>query len=260
MQMLILIAESKTMSPCRGEVNAADFAARHPIYEERAHSIMTELRELDAAELTGATRLSTVMALRLRSMALSFADKSTGSDAVEAFTGVVFKAFSYPTLPSEAKGRARGCIRIISSLYGWLRPDDIIKPYRLDFGMHLPVDSGTLASYWRDAVTDALLGYLKENACSSILDLLPADAARCIDWRRVASVAKVYKADFREIQSGEKVRTPHAGRLKVLRGQLLRQIMTENIMAPEQLEHLSSEDYMAGAADDNGNIIFHTAR
>lgn len=258
--MLILIAESKTMSPCRGDVSADDFAARRPIYEERAHSIMTELRELDADELAAATRINAAMVSRLRGMALSFADKSTGSDAIEAFTGVVFKAFSYPTLPPEAMGRARGRIRIISSLYGWLRPDDIIKPYRLDFGMRLPVGGGKLASYWREAVTDALLRYLKENGCRSILNLLPADAVGCIDWRRVASAAKVYKADFREIQSGEKVRTPHAGRLKVLRGQLLRQIVTENIMKPEQLEHLSSESYMAGAADADGNIIFHTVR
>lgn len=257
--MLILVAESKAMSSCRGKVSATDFDHRHPQFESKAGEIMAGLREFDMVDLAYATKLSPQMAARLREMAFSFTDKSTGADALEAFSGVVFKSFSYSTLSTYEKTEACRRVRIISSLYGLLRPEDIIKPYRLDFNMRLSPDGETFAAYWRGDVTDAILRYLSDYDCHSILNLLPADAAKCIDWHPINTVADVCKAEFKEIQSGDKVRTPHAVCLKSLRGKLLRRIITDNISEPEQLLKLSSDDFIAEGKDGDGNIIFHTA-
>ena len=256
--MLILIAESKTMASCDAVIPPRLYHAHTPILESEAAAIMGNLTKLTAEELAASVKISMPMARKLVSMIYEFPDKSRGCSAIEAYTGVVFRAFDYPTLPSEAQKRTCDNVRIISSLYGWLRPDDIIKPYRFDFGTQLATpDRATFKSYWKRRVTDCILSQLKENQCDEILNLLPGDAAQCIDWKEIAGVAKVYKADFKELVDGKPTRTPNAGRLKALRGRLLRQILCENIDSVSQLLHTSGDCYMAeGNVDNNGYITF----
>lgn len=233
--MLILIAEAKTMTACADPVQPQVYAAARPALEAMADDIMHSLRGATAAELSRDARLSPGLASALVRMVYDFSNKSTGGTAIRAYSGVVFKALDYATLPPAAQADLGRRVRIISSLYGWLRPDDIIKPYRLDFTTRLAPDDRPMAAYLRDAVTDCLLAELQASGCADVLDLLPADAARCIDWKRVASAARVWKAEFREPSPDGTLRTPNAGRLKTLRGRLLRHIVTEAITSPDAL-------------------------
>ena len=131
--MLILIAESKTMTPCGNAVSKADYAACRPMLESDADAIMETVRSLSADELVATVKISLPMVRKLQQMAYEFPNKAVGSRAIEAFTGVVFKAFDYASLDEEARRNTTGCVRLLSSLYGWLRPDDIVKAYRTDF-------------------------------------------------------------------------------------------------------------------------------
>lgn len=256
--MLILIAESKTMARCEGAVDRGAYLTHRPVLEDEAGRIMSSLREMNAGELAERLRLSLPMVRKLQQMVYEFPNKSTGSEAIAAFTGVVFKAFDYKSLDDEDRGRACGRVRIISSLYGWLRPDDIVKPYRFDFTMPVAPDGKTLAMHHRCMVTECLIETLKSENCRDILNLLPADAARCVDWKLVEEHAKVWKADFKELQPGGTVRTPNAGRLKTLRGRLLRQIITDDIALPEQMLSLAGNGYVGPESiDDTGNLLFH---
>ena len=257
--MLLLIAESKTMAGCTANVGREEYAAHTPMFEDEADAIMQSLRDASVDSLAADVKISQQMARKLLQMIYEFPNKITGGRAIESFTGVVFKAFDYPSLPSDAKLRADERIRLISSLYGWLRPDDFIKAYRFDFTTPLAPEGKSFAAYWRGMVTEAIVHYLNEMGEKNILNLLPGDAARCIDWKTVSSHARVWKADFREMLPGGKTRTPNAGRLKTLRGQLLRQIVTENITDPEGLLGLCSESYAGtDAPEADGSIVFHT--
>ena len=131
--MLILIAESKTMADEQRHVSPETFAAHTPTREQQATFIMNGLEKLSQSELAAETGLSTTLATRLRRMIYEFPNKALGMKTIEAFTGVVFKAFDYDSLTADEKERTNDEVRVISSLYGFLRPDDIIKPYRLDF-------------------------------------------------------------------------------------------------------------------------------
>lgn len=259
--MLILIAESKTMAPCNGVVRHEDYIANRPELESVADEVMESLRTMTAEELADETKFSIPMAGRLLRMVYDFPHKSAGSPAIEAFTGVVFKAFDYASLDGPERGRACGSIRIISSLYGWLRPDDIVKPYRFDFSTPLAPEGRTFMAYWRDEVTECLVRTLRSTGEGNVLNLLPGDAARCINWKLVEPYAKVWKADFREIRPGGVYRTPNAGRLKTLRGQLLRQIVREGVESLEALMELSSDAYFCEGCDPDspGSILFTAA-
>ena len=256
--MLILIAESKTMGACDGLVSQVEYETHRPMLEDDVDRLMASLRDMSADELSRAVKISPAMARRLLQMIYEFPDKRTGGRAIESFTGVVFKAFDYRSLDADIQRRACVCVRIVSSLYGWLRPDDVVKPYRFDFTTALAPDGKTFAAYWKDSVTDCLLRELSAGGHTDVLNLLPGDAARCIDWTRVSQVAGVWRAEFREVRSGGGERTPNAGKLKRLRGQLLRQMMCEDVTRPEELMSLSGKDYMgSGVSDEDGNIVFH---
>ena len=258
--MLILIAESKTMSACTDAVSNVDYSRHAPAFAAEADSIMESLRGYKADALAEAVKISPAMAAKLSRMIYDFPDKRTGGKAISAFTGVVFRAFSHGTLSPGEQTEAAARVRIISSLYGWLCPDDIVKPYRFDFNTRPAPGMMTFSAYWRKAVTAILLKQLKENGFTSVLNLLPADAARCIDWREVAKHARVVKAEFRELLPGGASRTPDSSRLKTLRGLLLRRIITDNITSPDALATLCSNDYAADGIDSNGNVMFLTVK
>ena len=256
-KMLILIAESKTMLEQEQPVSRECFEANTPAGEASADAVMARVADMDVEDIAAAIKISPAMAARAKRMAYEFPNKQSGLRAIDAFTGVVFKNFDYPSLTPEEKERTAADVRIISSLYGWLHPDDIIKPYRFDFTTPLAPGDKTFAAYWKKDVTIQLVKYLKATGEKNILNLLPADAAKCIDWKLVKNFAKVWKADFKE-QDGTAVRTPHAGRLKALRGLLLRDIITRGIATPSELQTFESDTFLPLSIPDRPDLIAFT--
>ena len=228
------------------EVGAAELASATPLYEATAAEIMNSLANLTVAELSAMLKLSGSLAAKMRKMVYEFDYKATGFSAIDAFTGVVFRALDYSSLSPDAAERCGKSVRIISSLYGWLKPTDVIKPYRLDFTSHLeegPSAGKALNSFWKMDVTKALVKMLDDSHEGEILNLLPADAAKCIDWKLVKRFAKVWKADFKEYRENGTMKTPTAERLKALRGTLLRQILEEDIRDADALRHVACDAY-----------------
>lgn len=238
--MLILIAEAKTMKREELEIPHETYEANRPGGERAASEIMEIVNGMPVAEIAAAVKISPDMARSLKTMAYEFPNKSLGYPAIEAFTGVVFRSLDYDSLSIQDREWAEPRLRIISSLYGWLRPSDIIKPYRLDYSTPLSPVHTALSSFWRSSVTEQLLRHLRESGTTTVIDLLPADAAKAIDWKEVKKEAQVYKVDFKEL-NGESVRSPHAGKLKTLRGSLLRTIILNRLSSIEELATLDSD-------------------
>lgn len=224
-----------------------EYEANKPLYEATASEIMESMKEETVGGLSAMLKLSGSLAAKMQKMIYEFGYKATGNRAIEAFTGVVFRALDYASLPAEAQGRCDENVAVISSLYGWLRPADIVKPYRLDFTSRLeegPSAGKALNAFWRMDVTKALVKKVQDRHATEILNLLPGDASSCIDWKLAKRFAKVWKVDFQEMREGGIMKTPSAERLKALRGTLLRQILTEDIRDVASLLHTSSESYV----------------
>lgn len=241
--MIILIAESKTMSQDQELIPRDRYLACRPLSENDADSIIDSLSGRSQAQLAEAIGISDRLAREAQKMIYEFSNKSLGMEAINAFTGVVFKALRPAELDERAMQFACRNLRIISSLYGWLRPSDIIKPYRFDFDNRLAPGGMSFMNYWKQICTSHLLDMLRDNADTEIIDLLPGDAAKCIDWKKVREAADVYKIDFKTPVENGKMKTPNAGRLKELRGSLLRQILMEEISTAKDVARLESEKY-----------------
>lgn len=242
--MLTLIAESKTMLDEQQVITPEELSRHMPVRAEQASRIIEHLEQLSQAELIKDTKLTPSLALKLRQMLHGFHNTGFGLQAIEAFTGVVFKGLDYNSLASESKTLCQSDVRIVSSLYGLLRPDDIIKPYRLDFSAKAAPDGSSLAFYWKLATTIDTVRAVIDGGHAEILNLLPADAAKCIDWKAVKRFCKVWKADFTEITDGGEAKTPNAGKLKTMRGKLLRQILSQGITNTADLKNIQTDDYI----------------
>lgn len=238
-------------------VDLQEVQAHTPACEAIADAIMERIAGMSAAVVAEIVKVSPKMAAGIMRMAYEFPNKQTGLRAMEAYTGVVFKAFDYKALSAEQKQNTCDCVRIISSLYGWLRPDDIIKRYRLDYTTPIAQGDQTLWAWQRNATTAQLLKVLQDSGHHDILNLLPADAEKCIDWKQVKSLAKMWKVNFKEMTDGGALRTPNAGRLKTMRGKLLREIIERGLDSPIQLTTLHTDLMMPGEKSGvDGGISF----
>lgn len=261
MGLFVLIAEAKSMG--RGEVGVDEemFAAHRPLFEELADSIMDSLRDRSIDQLSAEAGITLRLATALQRMVYEFPNKSVGMQAINAFTGVVFRQLQLANYNETQQRFLTDNVRIISSLYGWLRPDDIIKPYRFDFKSRVAPQGESLMKFWKKDVTVALVKELQAKGDTEVIDLLPSDAAKCIDWKVVKRFAKVYKIDFRIMGDSGKLKTPNSGRLKELRGRLLDRIIREGVASAAEVSQLETPDFMPDSQEtaEGYNLSFITA-
>ncbi len=108
-------------------------------------------------------------------------------------------------------------------------------------------------------MTEALCDCMTKAGCHEILNLMPADAAKCIDWKLLPKGTDVWKIDFVVFKEG-KEKTPDAGKLKRLRGTILRQILTEGITDIYGITQIDSDMYVYDKIDcKNHSIRFISA-
>lgn len=261
MAMIVLIAEAKSMGTAEMAVDAQTFAAHRPAFEVQADGIMDSLRDHSIDQLSSEVGITTRLATSLQRMIYEFPNKSLGLQAIRAFTGVVFRQLALVDYDNAQWSFLKDNVRIVSSLYGWLRPDDFIKPYRFDFKSRVAPGGESLMKFWKKDVTIALVKELQARCATEIIDLLPSDAAKCVDWKVVKRFAKVYKVDFKTVRDSGELKTPNSGRLKELRGRLLDMMIREGISSAEEVSRLESADFMPNSEDAgiNSTLSFITA-
>lgn len=240
--MLTLIAESKTMSSRQANISRQELEHHTPLFATQADELMESLRDKTPTELAEACRISPKLSSAMFDMVRDFPLKSTGVPAIEAYTGVVFRQLHPESYDAESIRFMEEHLRIISSLYGTLRPYDIIKPYRLEYTSRTAPGGQTMIQYWRPRLTAALIDYLETSGETEILDLMPADAAKCFDWKKITPLAKIGHASF-ITPDGNSMRTPHAGRLKELRGRLLDNLLRHRISSLKDTAAVECDDF-----------------
>lgn len=242
--MLILLAESKTMSDSQKEVAPALFQQHTPQFETTADSIMSFLASLPTAEISQRLSVSLSLAAKASNYAYDFPHKLTGYKALFGYTGEAFRALDASTLSPEAVENAFSQLKFISSVYGLLNSDDIIKPYRCEFNKPITSQNKTAVDLFKQKNTIVLVNWIKEKEIKDIINLLPGDADKCIDWKIVRAFASVNKVVFQHLLPDGKLKTPIASRLKELRGKMARDILMNNISSFSELTSFESQDYI----------------
>ena len=247
--MLVLLAESKTMESSQLPVTQELFSNNSPVFEDMANALMQNIEDYTPLQLAEILGISNQLAIKAHNLAFDFPHKLSGYKALTGFTGEAFKGLQASSLSPEALMNAQNNLRIISSVYGILKPFDIIKPYRCEYNKPVAPGHLTPINYFKQKVTVHLVNYIKENKISDVIDLLPADADKCVDWKIVRAFSKVHKVVFKSFSQDGSLKTPLAKRLKELRGIMARSILMYNIKSFNELTDFSSDQFIFSPKD-----------
>ena len=153
--MLIVISPAKRLDWTERTVGTTE-----PAFPEDASRLARTMRNLPLRDLKGLMDLSDDLARLNRDRFRAFEDTPAADltrPAVLAFAGDTYQGLDAGTLDEDGMGWAQDHLRILSGLYGLLKPLDAIQPYRLEMGSRLKTRRGaSLYDYWRDQLSKAL--------------------------------------------------------------------------------------------------------
>lgn len=158
--------------------------------------------------------------------------------SVYAFSGEVYRGLDSYTLPQEKVETMQNTLRIISGLYGLLKPLDLIQPYRLEMGTKFPVGKNkNLYDFWRKKVTQALNNELEEDEV--FVNLASNEYFKAIDTKVLKS--PVVTCHFKDLKNGEyKIIMTFA---KQARGLMTRYIIDTEAKTVADLKGFNYEGY-----------------
>ena len=153
--MLVVISPANRLDWTERDVETTE-----PRFPEDAARLDRTARNLTLRDLKGLMDLSDDLAKLNRDRFRAFADEPAPQDtrpAALAFAGDTYQGLEAASLDPDELAWAQDHLRILSGLYGLLRPLDAIQPYRLEMGSRLKTRRGTnLYDYWRDRIAKAL--------------------------------------------------------------------------------------------------------
>jgi cytoplasmic iron level regulating protein YaaA (DUF328/UPF0246 family) len=125
---------------------------------DQARRLAAYLKTLTAGELAKSMSLSPALAEKTRALIAAWTDAPAAQSlALDSFTGDIYSGLHANDLPPADRDYADETLRILSGLYGIIRPYDGICPYRLEMGYKLPDPAfSSLYAYWGSAIADCL--------------------------------------------------------------------------------------------------------
>tara|TARA_B000000475_G_scaffold4228_1_gene3722 strand:+ start:170 stop:922 length:753 start_codon:yes stop_codon:yes gene_type:complete len=156
--------------------------------------------------------------------------------AILAFKGDVYNGINAPELSSEDLEFAQGKVRMLSGLYGVVRPLDLIQPYRLEMGTKLSNSKGgDLYDYWGSEISNIL----NDDEPNLIINLASNEYFKAIDKKTLK--ANILDIVFKEKKGDSyKVIGIYAKRA---RGLMINYIIRNRLESPELLKDFSDEGY-----------------
>ena len=241
--MLILLSPAKTldMTPVAAE-------ATLPRLLEDTKKLADALKKKSRSKLQDMMHISESLAdlnhQRYQDFHLPFTNENA-KPSVLAFRGDVYQDLEAETFSDKEMAFANKQIRILSGLYGVLRPNDLMQAYRLEMGTRLKNRRGAnLYDFWGDRITNLINADLKEQGEQLVLNLASQEYFKSVNTKKLA--ARLLTAHFKEAHNG-KYRVV-AFNAKRARGRMAKLITLEGITTAEPLKDLVVNDYVFSEA------------
>lgn len=238
--MLTVISPAKTLDFDTPPITRR---ATQPRFLERAAELVEDARALspDAIrELMGVSgELAELNHRRFRQWQRPFT-RDNARQAILAFRGDVYAGLDADSLAADQLDFAQRHLRILSGLYGLLRPLDLIQPYRLEMGLKFANRGGAnLYRFWGDSVAVELNRQLARSGSRVLVNLASNEYFRVLQGG--ALEASVITPVFLDLKNGEyKVISFFAKRA---RGRMARFIIDRSLDDPAELRHFRADGY-----------------
>lgn len=253
--MLTIISPAKTLDY---ESELATKRFTQPDLLDKSSQLIAIAKKLSPAEIASlmgiSDKLAHLNAERFNDWQPDFSPKNA-RQAILAFKGDVYTGLQAENFSEKDFDFAQQHLRMLSGLYGLLRPLDLMQPYRLEMGIRLNNPQGTnLYAFWGDLLTEKLNAVLKEQGDNILVNLASDEYFKAVKPAKLD--AEIIKPVFLDQKNGNyKVISFYA---KKARGLMSRFIIKERLTQRKQLQEFSLEGYQFDAARSGGNELVFT--
>lgn len=237
--MLVVISPAKRLDWAERQVDMTE-----PAFGEDAMRLAKTMRNLTLGDLKGLMDLSDDLAKLNRDRFKSYAaepDADAVRPAALAFAGDTYQGLEAASLDDDEMAWAQDHLRILSGLYGVLRPLDAIQQYRLEMGSRLKTRRGkSLYDYWGDDLAKALNAQAEEIGSDVLVNCASQEYFGAVPVKTLKM--KVVTPQFFEDKNGTpKIVSFYA---KKARGAMARYIIQNRITSPESLLDFDTGGYV----------------
>lgn len=210
---------------------------RQPLLLEKAQRLDAYLKSLMPAQLIKAMGISPALAEKTQELIAAWTpDPAAQSLALDSFVGDIYSGLHANDLSPEDRDYADETLRILSGLYGIIRPYDGISPYRLEMGYKLPDPAfASLYTYWGDSIANCLPKF------GPIINLTAVEYGQTVT--RFVDPARVFAPKFLTVspKTGQpEFVVVHA---KIARGAFARWLITNRIQDAADLSQFDDLGY-----------------
>ena len=247
--MLIVVSPAKKLN--MDPINSVDVT--EPIFKEDVKSLINIARDLSSNELKDLMGISPKLADLNKERFLNFGNQEKKA-AGFAFAGDTYKGLDIEKLNENDLDWAQKHLRILSGLYGLLRPLDLIEPYRLEMSSKLKGDHGnTLYEFWDNKISRNLNKYAREIGTNVLVNCASNEYFNAIKPNTLE--LRVVTPVFMERKNGkEKIISFYA---KNARGAMARFIIQNQITDVENIKNFDLDRYSYNPSmSDKSKFIF----
>jgi cytoplasmic iron level regulating protein YaaA (DUF328/UPF0246 family) len=246
--MLIVLSPAKSLdyaTPAHTEISSK------PDFIQRSAELIDILRQFAPSQIGSlmgiSDQLSALNANRYADWSPKFTLKNS-KQAMLAFNGDVYAGLDAGSLNAKQLAYAQSHIRILSGLYGILRPLDLMQPYRLEMGTRLSNPAGKdLYAFWGNTVTETLNQRIAEQQSEALVNLASEEYFKVV--KPALLKARVITPVFQDWKNGQyKIISFY---VKRARGLMARYAATNGIKRTEELKSFDVDGYEFDAAASN---------
>ena len=238
--MLAILSPAKTLdyeTPLKTKLNS------QPIYGRESNQLIKTLRTFEPFEVASLMKISDKLADLNHKRYVEWRNKPAESKtrpAALAFKGDVYQGLEAESFNDNDLKFAQRHLRILSGLYGLLRPLDVIQPYRLEMGTKLKTSKGqNLYDYWGTKLTTGLNEALKESKEGTLVNLASNEYFGAVQPKLLEG--SLLNIGFKEKRNGQLKFVSFSA--KKARGLMAKFIIKERLKNPDDLKNFDLEDY-----------------
>lgn len=252
--MLIVISPAKTLD---FQTNPVTSVYTMPEMLERTEKLVGKLKKLSPKQLSKLMNISKDLGelnfQRYQSWCIPFTPENA-KQAVLAFNGDVYVGLNAATLSEDKLLEAQHKMRILSGLYGVLKPLDLIQPYRLEMGTKLQYyKSKDLYEFWNPDITKKINEAVTDSGNKILVNLASNEYFKSIDKKKLK--ADLVTPDFKDMHNGEYKMISFFA--KKARGLMTRFILENNINEMADLQAFDYDGYLYNPRlSKNRNPVF----
>jgi cytoplasmic iron level regulating protein YaaA (DUF328/UPF0246 family) len=240
MNMKIIISPAKKIDSSKNRNNTP--FSEH-LFLDKAKELVSILKDFSPTELSELMGISANLGLlntdRYLNWSLPFSQKNA-KQVILTFKGDVYQGINADDFEREDFDFAQKHLRILSGLYGLLKPLDLMQAYRLEMGTKLKTDKGNnLYQFWGDSLTQCLANEIKIDKESCLINLASNEYGKVLNMKELG--VPVITPVFKDFKNGQlKIISFFA---KKARGRMCRYIIKNKITSANKLQNFNDGGY-----------------